>query len=395
MRRSAGALRLLRVLALTVCWTLAAAARAEDEATFFRIVSPTTTVITALSDDGTITWSNAVVGVTGRIQRATTLKGASNWTDFVKCTATGRVMTLPTRDLDYLVVDLSAGPSASSYPVTYLAAVPPGGWTDEYKTTKLVLRRIPAGTFTMGSPANELGRAAAEIQHQVTLTQSFYIGVFEVTQKQWERVMGTWPSDFTNVIYRDSRPVEQVSYNDIRGSSVGTNWPASSNVDTNFFMGRLRARTGKAFDLPTESQWEYAGRAGTTTALNSGKNLTNIIKCPNMAEVGRYWQNGGSSGGASGGNTSVGTAKAGSYLANQWGLYDMHGNVWELCLDWHGTYPGTVSDPKGAAPGSDRVFRGGSWGCNADYCRVAFRHHDSPGDANHTVGFRAALPPGQ
>ena len=176
----------------------------------------------------------------------------------------------------YLVIDLSGGSTASNYPVSNLSAVPANGWTDEYKTTKLVLRRIPAGTFTMGSPTNELGRGGDETQHQVTLSQGFCIGVFEVTQKQWERVMGNWPSWYTNASYRDSRPVEQTSYNDIRGSSAGAGWPSNNNVNATSFMGNLRAKTGLGFDLPTESQWEYAGRAGTITALNSGYNLTNV-----------------------------------------------------------------------------------------------------------------------
>jgi formylglycine-generating enzyme required for sulfatase activity len=148
-------------------------------------------------------------------------------------------------------------------------------------------------------------------------------------------------------------------------------------------MGRLRARTGKAFDLPTESQWEYAGRAGTTTALNSGKNLTAIESCPNMSEVGRYWYNGGS-GYTQNGDTSVATAKVGSYLPNAWGLYDIHGNVWEWCLDW---FPGYE--------GSSRVGRGGSWGYYAGYCRVAFRYYSYPDLASDDIGFRVALPPGQ
>jgi formylglycine-generating enzyme required for sulfatase activity len=286
----------------------------------------------------------------------------------------------------YLVVDLSGGPSASSYPVSYLSTVPDGGWTDEYKTTNMVFRRIPAGTFTMGSPTNELGRESAwgdETQHQVTLMQPFYVGVFEVTQRQWERVMGTWPGYFNNVSYRDARPVERVSYNMIRGGNAGTNWPANANVDADSFMGRLRARTGKTFDLPTESQWEYAGRAGTTTALNSGKNLTNVETCPNMFEVGRYWYSGGS-GYSQNGDTSGGTAKAGTYLPNAWGLYDIHGNVWEWCLDW---YPGYE--------GSYRVFRGGSWNYGASYCRVAHRGATSAGDAYDIMGFRAAMPSGQ
>ena len=305
----------------------------------------------------------------------------------------------------YMVVDLSGGPSAPSYPVSYLHAVPAGGWTDEYKTTKLVLRRIPAGTFTMGSPTNELGRYDwwyPETEHQVTLTKDFYIGVFEVTQKQWERVMGIWPSYFTNATYRETRPVEQVSYYKIRedplleissplpGSAISPNWPQSSQVHADSFMGRLRAKTGlQTFDLPTEAQWEYACRAGTTTALNSGKNLTTTTNCPNMAEVGRYWYNGGS-GYSANGDTSVGSAKVGSYLPNAWGLYDMHGNVYEWCLDWYGAYGGTTSDPPGADSGSYRVQRGGCWVGSAMYCRSAERYDVSPYGQNSDVGFRAS-----
>ena len=296
--------------------------------------------------------------------------------------------------LQYLVIDLSGGSAATNYPVSYLSAVPVGGWTDDYKTTKMVFRRIPAGTFTMGSPTNELGRSSDETQHQVTLSQGFYVGVFPVTQREWERVMGSWPSYFNNATYRDARPVEQVSYDDIRGSSAGAGWPANGIVDATSFMGTLRAKTGLAFDLPTESQWEYAGRAGTTTALNSGYNLTNVNSDANMAAVGRYWYNGGS-GYTQNGDTTVGTAKVGSYLPNQWGLYDMHGNVWEWCQDWYGTYPGTVIDPKGATTGSARVFRGGSWGYDAGGCRVANRGYCDPGFASYIVGFRVVLPSGQ
>ena len=300
---------------------------------------------------------------------------------------------------DYMVVDLSGGTNAVNYPISHLTAVPAGGWTDEYKTTKLVFRRIPAGTFTMGSPTAELGRDSNEIQHQVTITHPFYMGVFEVTQKQWERVMGTWPSFFNNASYRDSRPVEQVSYYQIRENPANSDdpavgWPTNSGVNADSFMGRLRARTGKAFDLPTESQWEYAGRGGTTTSLNSGKNLTGTGSCPNMAEVGRYWYNGGS-GYTRNGGTSVATAKVGSYQPNAWGLYDIHGNVWEWCLDWYGTYPGTVSDPVGASSGSYRVGRGGAWIYYAHGCRVGIRYYAYPHLDSTLMGFRVALPPGQ
>jgi formylglycine-generating enzyme required for sulfatase activity len=297
-------------------------------------------------------------------------------------------------DGPYMVIDVSGGTNAASYPVVYYptsADIRGGVTNDAYKTTNILMRLIPKGTFIMGSPPGELGRWDHETEHQVTLTQPFYIGVFEVTQRQWERVMGTWPSYFTNVIYRDYRPVEQVGYNMIRGSSAGAGWPANGNVDADSFMGQLRARTGLAFDLPTESQWEYAGRAGTTAALNSGKNLTSIWSCPNMSDVGRYWYNGGSNYVANG-DTSVGTAKEGTYLANAWGLYDIHGNAWEWCLDWYGTYPGTASDPKGAGSGSYRVYRGGSWDSRARRCRVANRLYSYPSRANGDLGFRLASP---
>ena len=295
----------------------------------------------------------------------------------------------------YMVVDLSGGTSASSYPVTYLTAVPSGGWTDTYKTTKLVMRKIPAGTFTMGSPSGELGRDSDETQHAVTLTKAFYIGVFEITQRQWELVMGNKPSYFNNATYYATRPVEQVSYYDIRENPANSddsavNWPANSAVNAASFMGKLRSKTGLAtFDLPTESQWEYACRAGTTTALNSGKNLTSTGQDANMAEVGRYWYNGGS-GYSQSCAPSAGTATVGSYLPNAWGLYDMHGNVLEWCLDWYGAYPGTTSDPAGAASGSLRVLRGGSWCSYANYCRSAFRGSNIPFIRYYSIGFRAA-----
>jgi formylglycine-generating enzyme required for sulfatase activity len=206
--------------------------------------------------------------------------------------------------------------------------------------------------------------------------------------------MGTWPSRFTNTSCPESRPVEKVNYSMIRGASDGTNWPANSNVDADSFMGRLRARTGKAFDLPTESQWEYAGRADTITALNSGTNLSAITNCPNMSEVGRYFSNGGS-GRPQSGDTSCGTAEVGSYLPNAWGLYDIHGNVWEWCVDWYGPHPGTVFDPTGVSTGLRRVLRGGGWGQDASGCRVASRNPYTPGRAYDDVGFRVALPSGQ
>jgi len=289
--------------------------------------------------------------------------------------------------LRYCVIDLSGGTSASSYPISYLTDVPEGGWSDDFKTTKLVLRKISAGTFTMGSPGDESGHFSDETQHQVTLTKDTWMGVFEVTQRQWELVMGMRPSYFNNDVYYAPRPVEQVSYDMIRGSSAGAGWPNSSDVDSTSFLGVLRAKSGLVLDLPTEAQWEYACRAGTATALNSGKNLTSLTQDPEMDKVGRYRSNGGSSSSQSC-DWSAGTAKAGSFAPNAWGLYDMHGNVWELCLDWKGRYSGDASDPKGPSSGSDRVVRGGCWVHYASSCRSAFRGTGNPSHVDSGVGFR-------
>ena len=270
----------------------------------------------------------------------------------------------------YMVVDLSGGEGVSKYPVNY-SATPPDVTKDECRTTQLWLRLIFPGTFMMGSPAEELGRQKDETLHKVTLTKPYYIGVFEVTQKQYELIMGKTPSRYKG----DTRPVENVSYSDLRGSVNGASWPVSNQVDEDSFFHVLRAKTSLLFDLPTEAQWEYACRAGTNTALNSGKNLTNVWEDANMAEVGRYSYNLGD---GKGGYTSYHT-KVGSYLPNGWGLYDMHGNVLELCLDWYGALSSNdVIDPKGAVNSVDwKVCRGGCYSNNsygaASICRSATR----------------------
>ena len=300
----------------------------------------------------------------------------------------------------YLVIDLSGGPDAASYPISYLGAEPQGGWTDEYKTTKLVLRRIQPGTFTMGSPSDETGRNSGEMQHEVTISEPFYMGVFEVTQKQYELVTGNKPSYFSNSTCYESRPVEQVSWNDIRGNSSTYNWPGSSEVDATTFMGKLRAKTGgTTLDLPTEAVWEYACRAGTTTAFNNDTNLGSTSSSDTtMNTLGRYLYNGGQNYSSS--CTEVaGTAKVGSYLPNAWGLYDMHGNVWEWCLDWYGNYAtGAQTDPVGAASGSYRVLRGGNWENYARSCRSAYRNFYYPWDRKFyrgDLGFRLCCSAGQ
>ncbi|MBR4820323.1 formylglycine-generating enzyme family protein [bacterium] len=282
----------------------------------------------------------------------------------------------------YMVIDISGGTEAESFPISYLSAVPTDGWDDNYKTTKLLLRLIPAGTYIMGSPAGETGRGANEVEHKVTLTRPFYAGVFEVTQRQYELVMGINPSEYEGY----TRPVEKVSYNDIRGSNKGGAWPADNAVDEDSFMGILRAKTGLAFDLPTEGQWEFACRGLTTTALNNGKNLTGTDACPNLGEVARYWNNGGK---------SSAHYAVGGYDPNPWGLYDMHGNVYEWCLDWYKEYldSDSVTDPKGEISGNYRAIRGGSWNDNAQYCRSATRRYRSctPSKSYNDLGFRVFL----
>ena len=261
----------------------------------------------------------------------------------------------------YCVIDLSGGSSATSYPVTYLAEEPGGGFNvDAYKTTKLVLKRLNSGTFIMGEDqTNEA--------HRVTLTKPFYMGLFEVTQKQWSLVMGANPAKEYGV--GDTYPVYYVSYDMIRGSSAGACWPASSAVDSVSFLGKLQSKTGLNFDLPTEAQWEYACRAGTTTTYYWGDSMD-----------GNYaWY-------AS--NSDSQTHPVGGKTANAWGLYDMCGNVWERCLDWYNSTLSYGTDPKGSSSGANRVQRGGSWSIIGSNCTSSYRFNYTPSLAYSDLGFR-------
>lgn len=255
----------------------------------------------------------------------------------------------------YLVIDLSAGSSASSYPATPLFTIPGGVWNDTYKTTKLVLRLIKPGTFKM------LG------SYSVTLTKPFYIGVFEVTQSQFELVAGSNPSDLKG----DKRPVEQIT-----------------SSDSGSFLAKLGVSTGIDFTLPTEAQWEYACRAGTTSDYNNGGSSENDLK-----KLGRYSgnQNDGK-GGYSNGHTTVG-----SYLPNAWGLYDMHGNVREKCQDRFLSsderykskeYLLDATDPVWLSGGVSDVSRGGKWDDEASRCKSGFQGYWSLSNPNRGVGFR-------
>ena len=258
----------------------------------------------------------------------------------------------------YWWVDLTTGESG------YLDSAPLAGWGDEYKMTKLLMRRIEPGDVTVGGTK------------PVTISEPFYIGVFEVTQKQYELINGSNPSSYMG----DMRPVERVSYNDIRGTSKGAQWPNGTEFDDTSWLGKLRAKVGVAFDLPTESQWEYACRAGTTSYFcngGSGSSDLNIL--------GRYSSNRNDGKGGYSEHTTVG-----SYLPNAWGLYDMHGNVYEWCLDWYGSINSDpATDWAGAASGSRRVLRGGDW-CHSDDlgCRSSARGSYTPSDRSINYGFR-------
>lgn len=209
--------------------------------------------------------------------------------------------------------------------------------------------RIPAGTFLMGSPEGEEGRHADEKPHTVTLTKPFELMTTPVTQAMWEFVMGGNPSHFKG----PDLPVERVSWNDVQE-----------------FIGKFNGMLGvTSFRLPTEAEWEYACRAGTTSA-----------RYGSLEDVAWYT-----------GNSGSGTHPVGQKQPNAWGLYDMLGNVWEWCQDWYGSYPdGDTIDPKGPSSGSYRVYRGGSWSLVAWNVRAAYRPYFGPGFRGINLGFRLA-----
>jgi len=233
---------------------------------------------------------------------------------------------------------------------------------------------IEPGSFMMGSPENEPGHDSDEKQHKVTLTKGFYMQTTEVTQGQWKAIMGNNPSSFKEC--GDNCPVENVSWDDAQE-----------------FIKKLSRKEGKEYRLPTEAEWEYAARAGTQTAYHWG----NQAECSKMM----FENDPGSSETKcvdyvkGRGLTPDSTAPVKSYPANSWGLYDMHGNVWEWCADWYGDYPaGSVTNPEGSSTGSNRVKRGGSWYYYAGNCRSAYRGHFTPSAGSGVLGFRLVLSTG-
>ena len=274
---------------------------------------------------------------------------------------------------DVLVVDLSSGTATNVYPVKYytsVSALPLGGLTNVlYKTDALVMRKVPGGVFNMGYNTDAAAAAVA-----VTLTKPFYVGLFEVTQGQWSKVMGAWPYSATNSVC----PADNVSYNDIRenpnnSDDAAVNWPVTVGVTSNSFLGVLRSKSGvDTFDLPTEAQWEYACRAGTATDFNNNGSSSN-----DLSLVG-WWVN----------NSGSVTHEVGLKLPNAWGLYDMHGNVWEWCLDYPLAALVGATDPVGAATGSYREGRGASSWDVAANCTSPRRDETVQYRRRYDVGFR-------
>ena len=286
---------------------------------------------------------------------------------------TNALLTVTYKYPRYCVIDLSGGSDADFYPVVYMNEPPRSGFTDEsYKTEKLVLKRIEPDSFTMGNSG-----VGDNQPHDVTLTHPFYMGLYEVTQKQWELVMGANNVSLLSSHGKgDAYPAYGVSYRDIRGSSNGSMYPATNAVDASSFLGKLRMRTGLGVDLPTEAQWEYACRAGKTTAYGYG----NDVKDDNGGEYMWYSR-----------NSSSTAHEVGTRLPNDWGFYDMHGNVWEWCLDWYSSSMTSAdSDPKGSPLGVHRVKRGGGWRNNASCCMASFRLGYGPSFKESDYGFRLA-----
>jgi formylglycine-generating enzyme len=248
---------------------------------------------------------------------------------------------------------------------------------------------MAAGSFLMGSPTTEAQRYADETQHIVTLTKGFYMCKREVRQAEYAALMGSNPSYFKtqdwygNPISPDpNRPVEQVSWTDA-ASYCG------QLTQQEQAAGRLPE--GWVYRLPTESEWEYACRAGTTSAFNFGNAIHG-----GMANFYDYWEYDATTGDSYVASPTVPwlprTTTVGSYPATTWGLYDMHGNVSEWCGDWYDAYPeGTVNDPQGPASGTYRVFRGGGWLSLGRYCRSAQRNYYYPSYSDYSIGFRVVM----
>ena len=294
----------------------------------------------------------------GNLTGQVTVSGRYSWTQGLEFTVDANATG--TYHLTYLATDSKGNSGVATRTVTVTGA------HTAQAASNLVMIWCPPGTFTMGSPVTESGRDAdREDEHNVTLTKGFYLGKYEVTQAQYQAVMtgntnslSATPSQYGN---NPNRPVEKVSWDDAQIFLTRLNAAEQA-------AGRLPA--GWSYVLPTESEWEYACRAGTTTAYSWGNDIN--------ASVANY-------------NQSINqTRDVSQYTANPWGFFDMHGNVWEWTAIWYqAAYPnGTVTDPEGPASGSNRVVRGGSWADAGTYIRSSRRLHIGPDVRDSSLGFR-------
>jgi formylglycine-generating enzyme required for sulfatase activity len=276
------------------------------------------------------------------------------------------------------------------------------------KGVKLEMVLIPAGEFKMGSPQDEKNRLDDEgPQHRVRIAKPFYMGIHEVTIGQFRQFVADtgyktdaekgrnpgawgWNPDKKEFDFKekyswrnagfeqtDEHPVVNVSWNDAVA-----------------FCEWLSKKEGKSYRLPTEAQWEYACRAGTTTRYSSGDDPETLAKVGNVADATAKTKFPDWSWTIAASDGYVFTAPVGKFKPNVFGLYDMHGNVWEWCADWYGNAYYAASpadDPKGPASGSVRVRRGGGWGSYAGYCRSAGRNDGTPGGRHSNLGFRVSL----
>jgi formylglycine-generating enzyme required for sulfatase activity len=308
----------------------------------------------------TISW-NSVSGATGYTIYWATDTGVSktNYEGVISDAVSPYTHTGLTNGTTYYYVVTAENSYGESHESSTVSATP----ISIVESLGMTFNLIPAGTFTMGSPTDEQGRDNDERQHQVTLTKPFYMQTTEVTQGQWQAIMGTNPSNFTNC--GDNCPVERVSWNDCQE-----------------FINKLNQQEGtNKYRLPTEAEWEYACRAGSTTAFANG-GITELA-CGydrNLAPMGWYCY-----------NSDYATHPVAKKTPNAWGLYDMHGNVWEWCQDWYGEYSSSpITDPSGPLSGLGRVLRGGCWSYDARDCRSADRGWLDPGDRSDIDGFRLA-----
>lgn len=277
----------------------------------------------------------------------------------------------------YRIVDLSDGPAAKFYPTYYMDTESIFDWPDEFKTDLIVFRLVRPGSFIMGS---KLGEKQNNPEHLVTMTHAFYMAVFELTQRQWEQVTGKRPSCFCNNQFYAKRPVECVSYEMLRGKRAGLKWPVGKNIDTDSFLGILRKKSNMGnVDLPTESQWELACRAGSVSDYYDGRNIeddsgdiSEHLRMIARFDCGEVNTN---DDGFSDVDLTSGTGEVGMLAPNALGLYDMLGNVEELCLDenvklepYREVDPehGLTAEPEYAG----RVVRGGCWN-SSDFESVA------------------------